>query len=111
VVGVSGVKAYAVERRTHEIGIRMALGARPAQVLGLVLRQGVLQTALGVTAGIGLALGAGRALAPMAYQANPADPLALGGAALLLSATALLACWLPARRATQVNPTEALRAE
>jgi putative ABC transport system permease protein len=111
VVGVYGVKAYAVERRTQEIGIRMALGARPAQVLGLILRQGVLQTALAVTAGVGLALGAGRLLAPMAYEANPSDPFALGSAVLLLAATALLACWLPARRATRVNPVEALRAE
>ena len=111
VVGVYGVKAYAVERRTREIGIRLALGARPGQVVALVLRQGVLQTALAVTVGVGLALIAGKVLSPMAYAANPTDPLALGGAALLLAATTLLACWLPARRAARVNPVEALRAE
>ena len=110
-VGVYGVKAYAIERRTREIGIRMALGARPSQVLALVLRQGVLQTTLAATAGVGLALTAGKLLAPMAYEANPADPLVLGGATLLLAATALLAAWLPARRATRINPVEALRAE
>jgi len=111
IVGVYGVKAYAVARRTREIGIRMALGAQAGDVLALVFRQGALQTALAVLVGLGLSLAAGQLLATMLYQVSPADPFALGGAAGLLTAAALLACFLPARRATRINPIVALRTE
>jgi putative ABC transport system permease protein len=110
-VGVHGVKAQAVARRTREIGIRMALGAQRGDVLALVLTQGALQTALGISAGVALALLAGQTLSKMLFRVNPFDPLALVAAALLLSAAALLACFLPARRATRVDPSAALRAE
>lgn len=111
VVGVYGVKAYAVARRTREIGIRMALGALPGDVFALVMRQAVLQTFVAVAAGAVLALAAGRALSSMLFKVNPADPAVLGAAIALLAVTALIACWLPARRATRVSPTEALRNE
>jgi predicted permease len=111
VVGVYGVKSYAVARRTKEIGIRMAIGAHPRDVFNLIMRQGVLQTGLALAVGLGLALLVGRMLASFLYQVSPLDPLALGLAALLLAASALLACFLPARRATKVSPMVALRSE
>jgi predicted permease len=111
VVGVYGVKAYAVACRTREIGIRMALGAHRRDVFALIMRQGVLQTALAVGVGLLLSLGAGRVLAKILYQVSPTDPLALLGATLMLAGASLLACFFPASRATRVNPMTALRAE
>jgi predicted permease len=111
IVGVYGVKAYAVARRTREIGIRMALGAMPADVLRLVMRQAVLQTAVAITTGLVLALLVGRVLASALFNVSPADPLVLVTSTAILTAATLLACWLPARRATKVSPTVALRAE
>jgi predicted permease len=111
VVGVYGVKAYAVACRTREIGIRMALGAHRRDVFGLIMRQGAMQTALAVGTGLLLSLGAGRILAKILYQVSPTDPLALVSASLMLAAAALLACFFPARRATRVNPMTALRTE
>ncbi len=111
VVGVYGVKSYAVARRTKEIGIRMAIGAHPRDVFNLIMKQGVLQTALALSVGLVLALLVGRMLASFLYQVSPMDPLALGLAALMLAGSALLACFLPARRATKVSPMVALRSE
>ncbi len=111
VVGVYGVKSYAVARRTKEIGIRMAIGAHPRDVFKLIMNQGVLQTALALSFGLVLALLAGKALSSLLYEVSPFDPLALGLAAFVLAASALLACFLPARRATKVSPTVALRSE
>jgi putative ABC transport system permease protein len=111
VVGVYGVKAYAVACRTREIGIRMALGAHRRDVFALIMRQGAMQTALAVFAGLLLSLAAGRVLAQILYQVSPTDPFALIASSLLLAAAALLACFLPARRATHVNPLTALRTE
>src|SRR5438067_5993628 len=111
VVGVYGVKAYAVACRTREIGIRMALGAHRGDVFTLIMRQAAMQTALAIGIGLVLSLGAGRVLAKILYQVSPTDPLALVSASLLLASAALLACFLPARRATRVNPMTALRAE
>ena len=111
VVGVYGVKAYVVARRTHEIGIRIAIGARPADVLVLLLKQGVLQTAVGLAGGLVLAVIAGLGLARMLYRINPTDPWLLLGAATIVALVSILACLVPALRATRVNPTEALRAE
>jgi predicted permease len=111
VVGVYGVKAYAVERRTREIGIRMALGANRSDVFSLIMKQGALQTAVAVGLGLVLSLLVGRALATMLFEVSPADPVSLAIAIALLSSAALLACYLPARRATKVNPMVALRAE
>jgi putative ABC transport system permease protein len=111
VVGVYGVKAYAVARRTREIGIRMALGADRRDVFALIMKQGVLQTAFALAIGLLLALGIGRVLAQMLYHVSPADPIALILSALLLATAALLACFLPARRAMRVSPMTALRTE
>ena len=111
VVGVYGVKAYAVACRTREIGIRMALGAHQRDVFALIMRQGAMQTALAVGAGLLLSLAAGRVLAKILYQVSPTDPLALVTASLMLATAALLACFFPASRATRINPMTALRTE
>ena len=111
VVGVYGVKAYAVACRTREIGIRMALGAHRKDVFALIMRQGALQTALAVFVGLLLSLAAGRVLAQILYQVSPSDPFALITSSVMLTMAALLACFLPARRATHVNPITALRTE
>src|SRR3989440_1608261 len=111
VVGVYGVKAYAVACRTREIGIRMALGAHRKDVFALIMRQGALQTALAVAVGLLLSLATGRVLSQILYGVSPADPFALLVSSILLAAAALLACFLPARRATRVNPITALRTE
>jgi predicted permease len=111
VVGVYGVKAYAVACRTREIGIRMALGAHRRDVFALIMRQGAMQTALAVGVGLLLSLAVGRVLARILYEVSPADPLALVSASLMLATATLLACFLPASRATRVNPMTALRTE
>jgi ABC-type antimicrobial peptide transport system permease subunit len=111
VVGVYGVKAYAVACRTREIGIRMALGAHRRDVFALIMRQGAVQTALAVVVGLVLALAAGRILAQILYQVSPSDPVALLASSVTLASAALLACFLPARRAARINPVEAMRAE
>src|SRR5256886_10168919 len=111
VVGLYGVKAYAVACRTREIGIRMALGAHRRDVFALIMRQGAMQTALAVGAGLLLSLGAGRILAKILYDVSPSDPLALVTATLMLASAALLACFFPANRATRVDPMTALRTE
>jgi ABC-type antimicrobial peptide transport system permease subunit len=89
----------------------MALGAQFADVLGLVLRQGLGLVALGMSVGLAGALGLTRFLRGLLYEVKPLDPLTFGGVALLLALVALLACWLPARRAAKVDPMEALRCE
>lgn len=111
IVGVYGVKAYAVACRTREIGIRMALGAHRKDVFALIMRQGAMQTALAVVVGLLLSLGAGRVLSRILYQVSPSDPFALIVSSAFLAAAALLACFLPARRAMHVNPITALRTE
>src|SRR6266545_1374871 len=111
VVGVYGVKAYAVACRTREIGIRMALGAHRRDIFALIMRQGALQTVLAVTIGLLLSLAAGRVLAQILYQVSPSDPFALVLSGTMLAAAALLACFFPARRATHVEPLQALRTE
>jgi len=111
VVGVYGVKAYAVERRTKEIGIRMALGAGRNDVFSLIMRQGALQTAVAVGLGLVFALLVGQALSTMLYQVSPMDPFALGVSAVILSLATLAACYIPAKRATRVSPMTALRTD
>jgi len=111
VVGVYGVKAYAVACRTREIGIRMALGAHRRDVFALIMLQGAMQTALAVTVGLLLSLAAGRVLAQILYEVSPSDPFALLVSSVMLVAAALLACFLPARRATHIDPIQALRTE
>jgi predicted permease len=111
VLGLYGVIAYMVARRRNEIGVRIALGASRGQVIGLVLREAVLLLAIGLTAGTGLAIWAGRAAASMVYGITPRDPLTLGSAVALLAAVALAASYGPARRASKLQPMEALRDE
>jgi predicted permease len=110
-VGLYGVMAYAVSRRTREMGVRMALGAQPSQVLGMVLTQGMGLTLVGLAIGLVSALGAGRLMSGMLYGISAADPLTFAAIALVLLAVALWACWVPARRAARVDPLVALRYE
>ncbi|MEY2572967.1 MAG: putative transport system permease protein [Verrucomicrobiota bacterium] len=111
VVGVYGVKAYAVACRTREIGIRMALGAHRSDVFGLIMRQGAMQTGLAIVLGLLLALAVGRVLSQILYDVSPNDPFALIASSLMLAAASLLACFFPAHRATKVTPMTALRTE
>ncbi len=108
-VGLYSVMAYAVSERIHEIGIRMALGAQPGTVLGMVIRKGALLTAAGLAAGIVAALAAARLVASMLVGVSATDPTVFAAAAAFLGAVALLSSYLPARRATRVNPMNALR--
>jgi predicted permease len=111
VVGLYGVMSYAVNQRTRELGIRLALGAGQGQVLRIVLRDGMRLAALGIIIGVLGALGGGRLLASQLFGISPADPVTFTAIAFLLASVALLASYLPARRATKVDPMVALRAE
>ena len=110
-VGVYGVKAYSVARRTREIGIRMALGAQRETVQWMILREGTVMLASGVLLGVLLAAGTGKLISGMLYNVGALDPLAFTIAPVVLAAAALLATWLPARRATRISPMAALRTE
>jgi putative ABC transport system permease protein len=110
-VGIYGVLANAVRQRTHEMGIRLALGARPGAVFRLVIGQGMGLAGVGVGIGLGGAFALTRYLESLLYEVRPTDPLTFGGVSLLLLGVALLACWIPARRATKVDPMIALRCE
>jgi predicted permease len=110
-VGLYGLLSYEVSRRTREIGIRMALGARAESVLKLVLRQGIALAVVGAAVGIGVALGVTRYLTSMLYDVHANDPLTMIAVAVLLTLVALAACYIPARRAMRVDPMVALRYE
>ena len=111
VVGIYGLKAYLVTLRTREIGVRMALGAAPREVLWMVLRDALVLTAAGVVLGLALAALVALAVAGLIYQASPFDPAVFAGAVALLAAATLGATYLPARRAMQIEPFAALRVE
>jgi ABC-type antimicrobial peptide transport system permease subunit len=110
-IGLYGVISNLVAQRTGEFGIRLALGANPRDVLGLVLRKGVWLTLLGLMIGSGLAYALNLAAQRFMPRMAGSDPATIGLVALLLLGIALLACWLPARRATRINPLDALRAD
>src|SRR5262249_45876748 len=111
VVGVYSVASYAAAQRTHEIGIRMAIGATPREILKLVLLQGAWLVGIGALAGLALAFAGTRVLADLFYGVKPSDPATYCSVAGLLLAVALFACWIPARRATRISPLAALRIE
>jgi predicted permease len=111
VVGVYSVVSYAAVQRTHEIGIRMALGAKPQDILGMVLGQSLIVIGLGIAIGLGAALAGTRLLASLLVGVSSNDPLTFIVVVTVLAVVALLACWLPARRATHVSPLVALRYE
>src|SRR5713226_9682885 len=108
---ISSVLSYLMARRTLEIGIRIALGARPGDILGLVLGRGAKLTLTGVTIGIGAAVLVTRLMRGLLFGVSPIDPPTFVGVAILLTLIALTACYLPARRATKVDPMVALRYE
>jgi putative ABC transport system permease protein len=110
-IGIYGLMAYSVQQRTQEIGIRMALGASPEKVRGMVVRQGMLLAGIGVAIGVGAALGLTRLMAGMIYGVKTWDPTAFVTVAVLLSAVSLLATYVPARRASRVDPMVSLRYE
>ncbi len=110
-VGIYGAVAYSVEQRTGEIGVRIALGAQTRDVLRLVLSQGMKPVLIGLIAGIAAALALGRLLTTQLYEVSPHNPLLLAATAAILGLAALLACLFPARKATLLDPVQALRAE
>jgi ABC-type antimicrobial peptide transport system permease subunit len=112
VIGLYGVVAYAVSRRTREIGIRLAIGATPAQVRRMVLNQGAVFAAVGLAVGLALAIPLARNVVPnFVVGTNPLDAIVVLGVPALLAAATMAACWIPARRAAKVDPTRALRLE
>ena len=110
-VGVYGVMSHSVTRRTREIGIRMTLGARRGAVIWLVMRETLLLLAIGTAIGVPAAFALTSLASSLLYDIKPTDPIATTGAVLLLASVALLATWIPARRATRIYPMETLRHE
>ena len=110
-IGLYGVMAYVVTLRTKELGVRIALGAQPSSVAAMMTKQGMLLTAVGIAGGLALFAGVARFLRSFLYGVAPSDPVALAAAALVLVTIAMLASWIPARRAARVDPADALRAD
>jgi ABC-type antimicrobial peptide transport system permease subunit len=111
VVGIYGVMSYIVSLRTGEIGVRLALGESPGAIAAAIVRQGGLVTLTGLALGLGAALAGGRLIQALLYDVSPRDPVVLAVTTAVLLAVALLACWVPARRASKLSPLEALRAD
>jgi putative ABC transport system permease protein len=110
-IGVYGVLAYVVSQRTQEIGVRLAVGAAPADVVRLILREGATLALVGLAAGLAAALGAARALTTLLFGVTSTDPITFASVAATLALVALLASYVPARRAARVDPMTALRAD
>jgi ABC-type antimicrobial peptide transport system permease subunit len=111
IIGIYGVMSYVVSQRTGEIGVRLALGAEPATVSRMIVRQGGVVALVGAGVGVAGAAAGSRLLASLLYGISPRDPAVFAGTTLALLAVALLACWLPARRAARLSPIDALRIE
>jgi predicted permease len=111
IVGIYGVMSYIVSQRTNEIGVRLALGAEPSRVMRMVVRQGGIVTLVGLAAGLAASLAGSRIISSLLYDVSPRDPQVLALTTVTLLAVALVACWIPARRAASVDPLIALRAE
>jgi putative ABC transport system permease protein len=111
IVGIYGVMSYAVTQRTHEIGIRMAIGAQPRDVFKMILGQGMMLTIIGMAVGLLGAFGLTRLMTTMLFTVKPTDPITFTAVALLLLFIALIACYIPGRRATKVDPVNSLRYE
>jgi putative ABC transport system permease protein len=111
ILGVYGVVSYSAAQRTHEIGIRMALGAEPGQVIGTIFRQGLTIVGIGILLGLLAAAGIAKLAGSFLVGVSAIDPLTFVSVSMLLAAIALLACYIPARRATRVDPMIALRYE
>ena len=110
-IGLYGVLSYSVSQRIREIGVRVALGAQNGHVMRLVLRQGMLLALFGIGFGLLFSFGATRVVASILYDTSPTDPLSFAGISSVLAGIAALACWVPARRALEVDPLESLRSE
>ncbi len=110
-IGIYGVISYIVAQRTSEIGVRLAMGAEPRSVARMILRQGATVTLLGIAAGLAAALAGSRLIRSLLFEVSPRDPVVFGLTTLFLLVIALLACWLPARRAAKLSPLQALRTE
>ena len=110
-IGIFATTAYAVARRTQEVGIRMALGARPGRMVGAIVADAAWPVALGIVLGLAGAAGVTQVIASFLFETEPTDPLTLVTTVVAMAATALMAAWIPARRAAQVDPVTALRAE
>jgi putative ABC transport system permease protein len=111
IVGLYGVIAYIVTLRTRELGVRIALGAQPSAVAVMVARQGLALSMLGIAAGVVLLSIVGRFVRSFLFEVAPMDPITIAASTLLLALFAVLASWIPARRASMVDPTEALRSD
>ena len=111
VIGIYGVMSYIVSQRTGEIGVRLALGAEPGSVAAMIVRQGGIVALTGVTAGLATAFAGSRLIESLLYGVSPRDPGVFASTTAILLGVALLACWLPARRAARLSPLAALRTD
>jgi putative ABC transport system permease protein len=110
-IGIYGVMSYAVSQRTQEIGIRMALGAKARDIVSLVFGHGARIVIVGIVLGVAGSVIFAQLLQTLLFETNPSDPVTLSAVAFLLATVAFLACWIPARRATKVDPMVALRSD
>jgi predicted permease len=111
IIGIYGVMSYIVSQRTGEIGVRLALGAKPGSVAAMIVRQGAVVALVGIAVGLGTALATSRLIRSLLYGISPRDPGVFAATTVTLLAVALLACWLPARRAARLSPIDALRTD